>query len=170
MGWRDYLGATQVEKKELKELNVRKAELIPLIPLIPPPPAGNSTPFHECLTEVEREIWVEHVRWSIENGTTQERAEVEATEYICQTRTKNVLHTQQAAADYRRRGWVQIWSTVIGRAVYMAKTAEFAKAVPDKTIPVYLESDVLACKGLNREEAKPLLEAKLILGGRFKWN
>ena len=47
----------------------------------------------------------------------------------------------------------------------MAKNKQAAKQVPDKSLPVYLESEIQACKGLSREEAKILLEAKIIFEG-----
>ena len=47
----------------------------------------------------------------------------------------------------------------------MAKNDHAAKRVPDKSLPVFLESDLEAVKGLALEEAKILLEARILLGG-----
>jgi len=50
---------------------------------------------------------------------------------------------------------------VLGKQVYLAKDEKAAKRVPNREIPVFLESDLKAVKGLSKEEAK------LIFGGSF---
>ena len=78
------------------------------------------------------------------------------------------IQVNQAAQDYRRYGYVKIFSTVLNRAVYLAKHEQAAKRVPDRDIPVYTESDIEAVKGLDPEVAKVLLEARILFGGPIK--
>ena len=78
------------------------------------------------------------------------------------------LQIQQALQDYRRYGYIRIFSTVLGKAVYLAQDERAAKGVPDDSIPVFLESDIQAVKGLSLEEAKVLLEARILFGGPIK--
>jgi len=72
------------------------------------------------------------------------------------------IQVNQAAQDYRRYGYIRIFSTVLGKAVYLAQDERAAKGVPDDSIPVFLESDIQA------EEAKVLLEAMILFGGSIK--
>ncbi len=118
------------------------------------------------LTDVEKQIWSDHVRWSVGNGVVKDKAESDATEYV--RKTRNVLQARQATEDYERRGFVKIYSTVLDREIYLVKSERVAGIVPDKSIPGFTEEEVMACKGLSREEAKILLEARLTLGGQLK--
>jgi len=78
------------------------------------------------------------------------------------------IQVNQAAQDYRRYGYIKIFSTVLNRAVYLAKHEQAAKRVPDRDIPVYTESEIEAVKGLDPEVAKVLLEARILFGGPIK--
>ncbi len=159
MGWRDYLVDSTLQ---LNQSNPSDHCLIDLIDLNAGSLAQNLTPLHEHLTEVERQIWLDYVGWANDNGATKEKAEGEATDYIF--RIRNVLQARQAAEDYRKRGYVQIYSTVLGKAVYFAR--DRGVIVPDDH-PFFTEQDIATCKGLSRDQAKVLLEAKLILGGQL---
>ena len=117
------------------------------------------------LTDAEREAYREYIQIMVSPkfNLPMEQAEREAMHLVM--RAKPALQARQAAEDYRRFGYVKIFSAVLGRSVYMARNEQAAKRVPDKSIPVFLESDVEAAKGLSQEEIKVLLEARILLGG-----
>ena len=170
MGWRDFRNPTLVEKMEKMGKIPADAEQIPFIPFIPLiPPIGDSnftgSLSPERLTDAEQEAYQEYIEIMVSPkfNLPMEQAEQEAMQLVM--RAKRSLQARQAATDYKRDGYVKIYSTVLSRAVYMAKNKQAAKQVPDKSLPVFLESEIRACNGLDREEAKILLEAKIIFEG-----
>jgi len=92
-----------------------------------------------------------------------EQARTEASQLVL--RNLRTLQLQQAAKDYRKYGWVKIYSTALEQTLYLAEDQGAARRVSDKDIPVFLESDIDAVKGLGPEMAKVLLEARLIFNG-----
>ncbi len=143
---------------ELRKIIVeRKPEIIQILSRKPNP--------LNCLTDAEKEAYEQYIAIMISPkfNLPMEQAAREAMQLV--TRAKQALQARQAAEDYKRVGYIKIYSTVLSRAVYMAKNTHAANRVPDKLLPVYLESEIQACKGLDREEAKVLLEAKIIFEG-----
>lgn len=131
-------------------------------------PAKGAAVFMDLLTPAELGYYQDliEIMQSAKFGMSQDAASREAGRII--TRNRQPLQIKQAAQDYKKYGYVKIYSAVLGRAVYLAKHEQAAKRVPNRDIPVYLESDIQAAKGLKPEEVKILLEAKFILGGRIK--
>jgi len=123
--------------------------------------------FTDHLTETEREYYLDLVgiMQSPKFGMDREAAEREAGAMV--TRNHHPLQIEQAVKDYRQYGYLKIFSTVLGEAVYLACDDRAAKRVPDRNIAVFLESDLEAVNGLSFEESKTLLEAKFLLGGRI---
>ena len=109
------------------------------------------------LTQVERNQYFS----LLENMTEREAGAIIA-------RNRRLFQLEQAAQDYRRYGYIKIFSTVLGKAVYLAQNERAAKCVPDQDIAVFLESDIEAVKNLGKEETKVLLEARILFGGRIK--
>ena len=72
-------------------------------------------------------------------------------------------HIHDAARLYKKRGWLQIYSTYLNRTIYLVRN-EGVK-VPTSDLPVYTESEVNALRGLSREEVLTLHEAKVIFKG-----
>ena len=167
MGWRDFRTPTLMEKTELTEKTPQEDRLIPFIPLIPPKGDSNFTDSLSLdrLTDAEKEAYQQYIEIMVSPkfNLPMEQAEQEAMQLVM--RAKRSLQARQTARDYKRDGFIKIYSTVLSRAVYMAKNKQAANRVPDKTLPIYLESEIQACKGLSREETKILLEAKIIFGG-----
>ncbi|MCH7498749.1 MAG: hypothetical protein IH886_01870 [Nitrospinae bacterium] len=130
-------------------------------------PVKGAAVFTDLLTPVELGYYQDliEIMQSAKFGMSQNAAEREAGQIIA--RNRQPLQIKQAAQDYKKYGYVKIYSAVLGRAVYLAKHELAAKRVPNRDIPVYLESDIQAAKGLKPEEVKILLEAKFILGGRI---
>ena len=133
-----------------------------------PVASGGQLDFIDHLTETEREYYLNllEIMQSEKFGMDRVTAEREAGAII--TRNRQPLQIQQAAQDYRKNGYVQIYSTVLGEAVYLARDETTAKRVPDQTISVFLESDIEAVKGLTPDEAKVMLEARIIFNGPVK--
>lgn len=170
MGWRDFRKSTLVEKMEKMEkipVDVEKIPLIPLIPLIPPDADFKEAPLSilDHLDETSREAFQEYV--DLMTGPKfkmpLEQARTEASQLVL--RNLRTLQIQQATKEYRKQGWVKIYSGVLGRSVYLAKDDRAAQRVPDQNIAVFLESDLEAVKGLAPEEARVLLEARILFGG-----
>ena len=176
-----------MEKKEKKEKTPAETEKIPFIPFIPP--GGDSENpdltiidhlavpamsmeggigFVSLLTEIERGYYLDllEIMQSPKFGMDRETAEREAGAIVA--RNRHPLQIKQAAQDYRKNGYIKIFSTVLGQAIYLARDEEAVKRVPDQNIAVFLESDVEAVKGLTPDEAKVLLEAQIIFIGPVK--
>ena len=128
-------------------------------------PRFTGPPLLTHLTDAEKEAYQEYIEimTSSKFNLPMEQAKREAMQLVM--RAKQSLQARQAAKDYKRNGFIKIYSTVLSQAVYMAKNKQAARRVTDRSLPVYLESEVLACEGLDREEAKFLLEAKIIFDG-----
>ena len=170
MGWRDLLNPTPVEFAEKAEFTPPKTEQIPQNPLIPP--KGDSE-FPELtlldhLTEMEREYYLDLVKimQSPKFGMNRETAEREAGAIVA--RNRHPLQIKQAAQDYRKNGYIKIYSTVLGQAIYLARDEATAKGVPEQNITTFLESDAESVKKLNKDEIKVLLEARIIFNGPVK--
>ena len=171
MGWRDFLQPPDlVEKKEKKEKTPAEVEKIPFIPFIPSG-LGNENPdltLMDHLDETSKEAFLEYVDFMTgpKHKMPLGQARKEALKLVL--RNLRTLQAKQAAKDYRRYGYIKIFSAVLGKQVYLAKGAMAAKRVPDKSLPTFLEADLEALKGLSKEEAKLLLEAKILFGGSLK--
>ena len=128
-------------------------------------PVEGGIDFVNLLTETERGHYFKllEIMQSDKFGMDRETAEREAGKMI--TRKRSPLQERQAAEDYRRYGYVKIFSTVLERAVYLVRDQTASRRVPDKNIPVFLEGDLGAVKGLCPGTAKLLLEVRLIFGG-----
>jgi len=176
-----------MEKKEKKEKTPSEIEKIPFIPFIPPggdsespdltiidhlaapaKPVEGGIDFVSLLTEIERGHYLDllEIMQSPKFGMDRETAEREAGAIVA--RNRHPLQIKQAAQDYRKNGYIKIYSTVLGQAIYLARDEEAVKRVPDQKIAVFLESDVEAVKGLTPDEAKVLLEARIIFIGPVK--
>ena len=164
MGWRDYEKPPLEEKRVKSHLDTEKT---PLIPLIPP-----ETDFKEAslsildhLDETSREAFEEYVDLMTGHKFKMplEQAQLEASQLV--VRNLRTLQIREAAKEYRKHGWVKIYSTALGQTLYLAQDQGAARRVSDKDIPVFLESDIHAVKGLGPETAKVLLEARLIFKG-----
>ena len=95
-------------------------------------------------------------------------AEQEAAKLMA--RSKQVLQLPQAVKEYKRYGYIKIWSTVLDEAIYLAKDKETGKRVPDQRLPVFTEEDLkeLDAKTLTPQEAKIIMLTKSVFGGSIK--
>jgi len=75
------------------------------------------------------------------------------------------LDIGQAVEDYKRDGFIKIFSVYLMQAIYLARDETAASMVPDKTLPIYMESELAALRDLNLDELRTMHEAKEILGG-----
>ena len=74
-----------------------------------------------------------------------------------------VLQIQETAEEYRRKGWVKIFSAYLKTELYLVR--DESVRVPDSSIPRYSQSEVEALEGLSIDEMKTLHEAKMIYRG-----
>jgi len=121
--------------------------------------------FIDHLTEAEREAYLclVEIAQTPRFGSDRKTAEEIAGSIV--TKKYSPFQLGQAAKDYKKYAYVKIYSGVLGKAVYFAKDEKAAKRVPNKGLPVFLESDTEAIKDLASEEIKLLLEAKILFGG-----
>ena len=70
---------------------------------------------------------------------------------------------QEATRLYRKRGWIQVYSTYLKANIYLVRNK--AIHVPDPSILRYAESEIDALRDLSLEELKTLHEAKIIFKG-----
>lgn len=78
------------------------------------------------------------------------------------------LDISQAVADYKREGFIKIFSVYLGQSIYLGKDKRVAEKVPDKALPVYLEDELKALKDLSLDELRTLHEAKMIFVGKIQ--
>ena len=164
-----YLDIARRFLEEKEELVLEKPADFAEIPTSEPELETDQRCLLNLLTEAEREAYQECVEFlmaSDKHKMDRESAESEATRWI--VRNKQVLQARDAAENYRRYGYVKIFSTVLNQAIYFAKDKQVAKIVPDQSLPVFTESDMAALKGLSREEAKVVMEGKIIFNGPIR--
>ncbi|MCH7499172.1 MAG: hypothetical protein IH886_04070 [Nitrospinae bacterium] len=156
--------ARKIEKQKAKSLgsHVETRELVTLDPV------KSGTLFADLLTETERQYYHDllEIMQSKKFGMSQDAAKQEAGRIIA--RNRQPLQVKQAAQDYKKYGYCRIFSTVLNAVVYLARDQGAAKRVPDQDIPIFIESDFEAVKGLGKEEAKVLLEARILFVGPIK--
>ncbi len=167
MGWRDLLNPTPVEFVEKAEFVPAGNEEIPLIPQIPPS-ADSVSPdltLLDQLTEAEREYYhaLLEIMESPKFGMDRKTAEQEAGLIITQNRQP--LQIKQAAKYYQRYGYIKIFSVLLNQAVYLVRDELAVKRVPDQRLPVYTEAELECLQGLKQDEAKTIMEGKLVFGG-----
>ena len=74
-----------------------------------------------------------------------------------------VLQIQETAEEYRRQGWVKIFSAYLKTALYLVR--DESVIVPDPSLLKYSKSEVEALGDLSIDEMKTLHEAKMIYRG-----
>jgi len=128
-------------------------------------PIEGGIDFVSLLTETERGYYLDlvEIMQSPKFGMDRETAEREAGAIVA--RNRHPLQVKQAAQDYRKNGYIKIYSTVLGKAIYLARDEATAKGVPEQNITTFLESDAESVKKLNKDEIKVLLEARIIFNG-----
>jgi len=77
---------------------------------------------------------------------------------------------EEAVSDYKREGYLKIYSTVLAEEIYLVRGSETAKQVPEKNLPVYRENEIPALKDLNPDDLKFLHNGKVIFGGEVQGN
>lgn len=120
------------------------------------------SPVLDHLTETERqayEDWFSEMTGEKFNMSVEE-ARSEAMKLL--VKTSRLLKIGQATQDYKLDGYLKIFSTKLNRSIYLAKDEQAKKRVPDKSLQVFLESEVKALRGLNPDESALMLEAKAI--------
>jgi len=133
-----------------------------------PMESGGGLGFIDHLTDTERQYFDDllEIMKSPKFGLDRETAEREAGKVV--TKYRQHLQSEQAAKDYRRDGYIKIFSTVLNQAVYLAKDEESASQVPDRSLTVFTVADMESVKGLKPSEALVLMEGKILFGGRIK--
>jgi len=114
----------------------------------------------DLLTETERQAY--HGWYDVMIGQkfkmSPEEAHAEAMRLLI--KTSWLLKIDQATQDYKLNGYLKIFSTKLNRTIYLAKDEKAKKRVPDKSLQVFVESEIDALKGLSADEQMLMLEAK----------
>lgn len=135
--------------------------------ILDPVKSSERLDFIDHLDETTREYYLNlmEIMQSPKFALDKETAEQKAGAII--TRHRQPLQIQQAVHDYKRYGYIKIFSTILGEAVYLAKDERSIKRVPDKNLPVFTEKDLMELdpKELGPEMVKSLLECKVLFGG-----
>jgi len=157
--------ARKLDEKKVDSLGSHP-EIIETITFEPVDNAGRLG-FINHLTETERQYCLDLLeimqseKFKLDRETAEQKAEMIIYKYHQQ------LQIQQAVHDYNRYGFIKIFSTVLGEAVYLAKHKGVIKKVPDQTLPVFIEDDLrgMDAKKINPEWIKTILEFKILFGG-----
>ena len=122
------------------------------------------------LTPAEKEAFHEYVDLMTSEKFKMPLVEAEQEAAKLMARSKQVLQLPQAVKEYKRYGYIRIWSTVLDEAIYLAKDEKTGKRVPDQRLPVFTEEDLkeLDAKTLTPQEAKLIMLTKSVFGGSIK--
>lgn len=122
------------------------------------------------LTPAEKEAFHEYVDLMTSEKFKMPLAEAEQEAAKLMARSKQVLQLPQAVKEYKRYGYIKIWSTFLDEAIYLAKDEETGKRVPDQRFPIFTEDDLkeLDAKTLTPQEAKLIMSTKSVFGGSIK--
>ncbi len=122
------------------------------------------------LTPAEKEAFHEYVDLMTSEKFKMPLAEAEQEADKLVACSKQVLQLPEAVKEYKRYGYIKIWSTVLDEAVYLAKDEKTGKRVPDQRFPVFTEDDLkeLDAKTLTPQEAKLIMSTKSVFGGSIK--
>jgi len=158
-----------IERKESKDknsgdipnINTDKTDRMPE----PIAAHGDVSPSMPHLTDGQREAYQEYLEIMISPkfNLPRNRAENEAFELVTRNRRESQAH--QAARDYKLDGFIKIYSAVLGQAIYLTKNERATKRILDKNLPVFTEAELECLQGLKRDEAKTVMEGKIIFGG-----
>ena len=72
---------------------------------------------------------------------------------------------QEATRLYRKRGWVQIFSSHLNQSIYLVRNKWVI--VPDPALSKYTQDEIESLKGLSWEEAQTLHKAKVLFNGEI---
>jgi len=159
-------GPEQLDADLIETLRERKQEIIKQLTAAKSNTDGGDVasypPMLDNLTETERQAyqgWYD-VMVGDKFNMSPERADAEAMALLL--KTSRILKIEQASKDYKRDGYIKIFSTKLNRPVYLAKDEPAKMRVPDKSLQVFLESEIQAFNGLSSDELTLMLEAKAI--------
>ena len=140
------------------------------MPLTQPKQAVLKLSLFDHLTPAEKEAFHEYVDLMTSEKFKMPLVEAEQEAAKLMARSKQVLQLPQAVKEYKRYGYIKIWSTVLDEAIYLAKDEKTGKRVPDKCLPVFTEEDLkeLDAKTLTPQEAKLIMSTKSVFGGSIK--
>jgi len=140
------------------------------MPLTQPKQAVLKLSLFDHLTPAEKEAFHEYVDLMTSEKFKMPLVEAEQEAAKLMARSKQVLQLPQAVKEYKRYGYIRIWSTVLDEAIYLAKDEETGKRVPDQRLPVFTEDDLkeLDAKTLTPQEAKLIMSTKSVFGGSIK--
>jgi len=86
---------------------------------------------------------------------------------VIEARDLQPLEIEQAVEDYKRFGYVKIFSAILDNEIYFAKNEDVAKRVPDRDIPVFLESDIEDLKGMSESEREQAINFRFKIAPMF---
>ena len=92
-------------------------------------------------------------------------SEVKATLSQRKPEIVKTLRNDQAIEDYRKNGFIKIFSCFLNKTIFLARDKKAAEQVPEKNLPVYFENEIEALKDLSIEELRTLHDAKCIFRG-----
>jgi len=115
------------------------------------------------LTETERQAYVGwyDVMTGEKFNMSEEEAHKEAMKLLL--KTSRLLKIDQATQDYKLDGFIKIFSTKLNRSIYLVRDERTKAGVPDKSLQVFVESEIKGFRGLSRDEILLLIEARTIL-------
>lgn len=92
-------------------------------------------------------------------------SEVKATLSQRKPEIVKTLRNDQAIEDYRKNGFIKIFSCFLNQSIYLVRNKSVS--VPDPSIPRYTKEETEALRGLTLDELKTLHEAKVIFKGEI---
>ena len=136
---------------------------------MPPTQPISELSLFDHLTPVEQEAFHEYVDLMTSDKFKMPlaKAKQEAAQLVA--RNKRTLQIQQAKSDYKRYGYIKIFSTLLNKPVYLAKDEQAVKRVPDQSLLVFTEDELKCLQGLGSDEAKVLMEGKIVFGGSINF-
>ena len=75
------------------------------------------------------------------------------------------LDISQAVENFKRDGFIQIFSAYLGESIYLVRDEKAASEVPNKELPIYFVCELAPLRDLNLDELRTMHEVKKIFGG-----
>jgi len=119
----------------------------------------------QFLTDVEREVWQSYYNSAIGSSfdMSHEDASEKATEIL--VKNMNALKGEEIEQSFKQDGFLKIFSTKLGRFVYICRDSIVAKKVPESALPIFTLHELNALDDLDKEDALLLLQAKTVFSG-----
>lgn len=166
--------ANVANRKKTEQVNSQDSHPVPTVETISPESDSRDSQdsqrypaIWQFLTDGERELW--QTAYNVAIGPnykmSHDDASRKATKWLVDS--INSLRGDNYTEDFKRDGYLKIFSTKLGQPIYICRDSIVAKKVPESSIKVFTLRELKELDGLDDEENLLLIEAKILFDGRL---